>query len=560
MRPSRASVVMILWLLIALAPLLADQAYRRLMLAEADSVIPASDVPMIVIPAGEFIMGLPIDEAWQLNNQWRSLPESARRPDAFSREIPQLTVYLNTFLIDQVEVTNAHYRRCVKSGLCRPITIQVDYLAQDYANNPLYDDYPVRGVTWQDANTYCRWLGKRLPSEAEWEKAARGSDGRLYPWGNDWQAEAAHQPQHAPAVVGSYPADSSPFGLLDMAGNAPEWVAGAFSPYPNSPRTAYYTPLTAKRLGIIRGLGMGQVLSILAVRTVVYPDDTVHAPGFRCAQGPSPLPLAQAIRDASFVPDIEPLEQVDLSRMAFIPAGEFLMGSNETRLIGGRNDAAPAHFVYLDDYYIDKYEVTIAQFVEFLNALSGHVWRCGGYNCVWQRSNGDFAQQGILLAEGRYQVKPGFEDLPVTYIRWEAADAYCHWAGKRLPTEAEWEKAARGADGRAYPWGNDWQPGRAAGSIGLTGGHYPLPVGSHPGDVSPYGLYDMLGNADEWVQDWYSPSYYYFSPAENPTGPEERQFRVYRGISGPSAERGITVRRGGRGPFIGFRCAYDGRI
>ncbi len=308
---------------------------------------------------------------------------------------------------------------------------------------------------------------------------------------------------------------------------------------------------------VVRGFGFSELLSVVAVRIVVFTNEHIHPAGFRCVQGPPPRPLNRSIRSVQSTSEPEPAGPVDLGKMVYVPAGEFIMGTDDVEAYARRNDETPKHTVYLDAFYIDKFEVTIAEFATFLNALGGHIWRCDGYNCIWERGDdGQFAQQGIVLADGRYQVIPGTDNLPITYIRWSAANAYCRWAGKRLPTEAEWEKAARGTDGRKYPWGDEWDSERAASSHDLPPGAYPFPVGSYPGDVSPYGAFDMLGNADEWVNDWYAPNYYHRSPYENPGGPAERQFHVNRGISTQSAIQGVTVRRGGRGPYIGFRCAY----
>ena len=186
--------------------------------------------------------------------------------------------------------------------------------------------------------------------------------------------------------------------------------------------------------------------------------------------------------------------------MVFVPAGEFLMGSDE-----GSPDEKPVHRVTLDGYWIYRYEVTVAQYRKFCQETGREM-----------------------------PTKPpwGWEDdYPVVNVSWEQARAYCEWAGGRLPTEAEWEKAARGTDGRKYPWGNDWVDNWCAHAIGMKEGPGTVPVGSYPRGVSPYGLYDMSGNALEWVADWYSENYYATAPPRNPTGPESSTTgsRVVRG-------------------------------
>ncbi len=188
-----------------------------------------------------------------------------------------------------------------------------------------------------------------------------------------------------------------------------------------------------------------------------------------------------------------------------IPAGEFIMGSE-----AGRDDERPAHLVYLDAYELDRYEVTNAQYRRFMLATGGRPPR------YW--------------TDTAYPT--GQADYPVVGVSWDDADAYCRWAGKRLPTEAEWEKACRGDDSRIYPWGDAWEPGRAnvdaagwnfggatADSAAATvwdaawarlalppGSPGPTlkPVGSHPDGASPFGILDMVGNASEWVADWYN--------------------------------------------------------
>ena len=276
-------------------------------------------------------------------------------------------------------------------------------------------------------------------------------------------------------------------------------------------------------------------------------------------------------------------KQPNLENMVFIPAGEFLMGSPEGE---GAYDEHPQHKVFLDAYYIDKYEVTNAQFVEFVEA-TGYVtdaerrvhgitvWNpkevpylklstFSGVN--WRSPHAWRTLDNIILHpkvwENNIIEKMG---CPVIQVSWNDAQAYCAWAGKRLPTEAEWEKAARGTDGRKWPWGNDF----FADIQGVTlhaciTGDEPQPVGSFPTGISPYGVYNMAGNVQEWVADFHGEDYYAHSPKSNPRGPEEGKFRVLRGGSWrhQKSHLVLSANRNYQVPdycsnFVGFRCAVS---
>jgi formylglycine-generating enzyme required for sulfatase activity len=179
--------------------------------------------------------------------------------------------------------------------------------------------------------------------------------------------------------------------------------------------------------------------------------------------------------------------------MVLVPAGTFVMGSDV-----GADDERPRREVYLGAFYIDKYEVTNGEYVEFLNAVEDHLERCGGHVCIDTKD--EDPDSHILYKAGRYTVETGYENHPVIKVSWYGAKAYCEYYGKRLPSEAEWEKAARGTDGRVYPWGDKFDAHKANTDykVGDT-----TPVGSYPEGISPYGAYDMAGNVWEWVADWY---------------------------------------------------------
>ena len=221
--------------------------------------------------------------------------------------------------------------------------------------------------------------------------------------------------------------------------------------------------------------------------------------------------------------------------MVLVPAGEFIMGSWT-----GDADERPVRRVYLDAYYMDKDQLTVGQYAKFLEATSQEVppdWH--------------------IMSRAMHLKRP------VVNVDWADAVAYCKWAGKRQPTEAEWEKAARGTDGRTYPWGNE-PPTKFHGNMNkeLWNSHLGLtPVGMFEGGKSPYGINDMAGNVWEWVSDWYDGDYYSTAPIRNPTGPATGISKVVRGGSwgsGPdglrSAERETHV-PSFQGYGTGFRCA-----
>ncbi|MDF0643230.1 MAG: SUMF1/EgtB/PvdO family nonheme iron enzyme [Nitrospira sp.] len=245
--------------------------------------------------------------------------------------------------------------------------------------------------------------------------------------------------------------------------------------------------------------------------------------------------------------DVKAVAGKDGAPMILIPAGAFKMGSNE-----GLPNERPEHQVLLDNYYIDQYEVTLSLYRKFLES--------GNHDSppTWD----DEAATTV-------------GDRPAVGMKWDDAAAYCQWVGKRLPTEAEWEKAARGTDGRRYPWGH-MQPfvdianynrgvwvSEAVTLVSVTSGLEGMSVrhGLKTGGRSPYGLAHMAGNAAEWVADWYDREFYQLSPEKNPTGPSKGEKRVIRGGSWadlPPALR-VTARFSAEPEFedrtIGFRCA-----
>ena len=269
--------------------------------------------------------------------------------------------------------------------------------------------------------------------------------------------------------------------------------------------------------------------------------------------GPSPASRPPSVSLAPPTPAPSPgmgstmVSDRDGMTLVYVPAGEFLMGSAE-----GDTDAdadeKPQHQVYLDAFWMDRTEVTTDQYQQCVAA-----GKCAAPSC---RGTG----------QGNH---------PVVCVSWQDAADYCAWAGRRLPTEAEWEKAARGTDGRKYPWGNQNVAGDrlnfADRSLDVDwadknvndGYQFTAPVGSYPKGASPYGALDMAGNVWEWVADWYDENYYSSSPARNPVGPASGNSRVLRGGSWVDDQWGVSAAHrfwslpDYRFDNLGFRCALS---
>jgi len=245
---------------------------------------------------------------------------------------------------------------------------------------------------------------------------------------------------------------------------------------------------------------------------------------------------------------------VDGMVMVYVPEGSFMMGSTSEDVFAISIEF-PQHEVYLDAYWIDQTEVTNAMFAAFLNEMGNQ--EEGGAS--WLEADGEYVR--IERVGEVWQAMGHYADHPVVEVTWYGARAYCEWVGRRLPTEAEWEKAARGEDGRIYPWGNDIPNCRLTNYRGCVGNT--TEAGMLPEGASPYGALDMAGNVWEWAADWWDGDHYDDSPLENPRGPSDGKNRVWRGGSWISnLEYLRTANRSGNNPdvadpHLGFRCVLN---
>ena len=447
---------------------------------------------MVLIPAGSFQMGS--DDA-----------------EASDDEQPVHTVHVDGFFMDTHEVTNAQFKAFVDANpewgkIDHGFSIYGSYLSHwsgtDYPAGKA--DHPVVWVSWYAAMAYAEWAGKRLPTAAEWEYAARGGlAGQKYPWGDDELT-----PAHAnygenigdTTPVGQYAANG--YGLYDMAGNVWEWCLDAFdadfyaasdnsrNPIAGGETVQWlrenFTSLPTDSFRVLRGGGWSEISTNLRVafHGVNAPTYTFFSIGFRCVRDITPATAGEEIPEVAIdVPE----------GMVLIPAGTFLMGSDDVFTWGNPR----VHTVHLNGFFMDKYEVTNAQFKAFVDA-----------NPQWQKDQIEdrFHNGSYLYHWSGTDYPAGKADHPVDSVTWYAAMAYAEWAGKRLPTEAEWEYAARGGlEGKRYPWGDTITPADANYNENENVG-YTTPVGQYA--ANGYGLYDMAGNVYEWCLDGWDADFY----------------------------------------------------
>ncbi len=485
---------------------------------------------MVFVPEGTFIMG---------------------SNDGNNDERPVREVYLDAYWIDKYEVTKAQYALCVEAKACDDPIGENSYTRAGYYSDSQYANYPVVSIDWRRANAYCEWVGGSLPTEAQWEKAARGPDGNKYPWGNEdptcAKANYSECGVGDTTEVGSYPEGASVYGAMDMAGNVREWVTDWYGPYDTNQSNNPTGPI-AGISHVNRGGSWNLSYWLIRSTNRYYniPNFTHDDNGFRCAFPTDDADNANDLMgtpeprlDSEQVFDVGStmVREIDSMEMVYVPEGTFTMGSND-----GNNDERPVREVYLDAYWIDKYEVTNAQYKLCVEAKA----------CDGPIGENSWSRQG-------YYSDSQYANYPVVSVDWHRANAYCKWVGGSLPTEAQWEKAARGPDGNKYPWGNETPTCDKANYSGCGMGDT-TEVGSYPEGASVYGAMDMAGNVWEWVNDWYGP--YDANQTNNPIGPSTGGWHVIRGGSwGRNVSCIRSADRWNYDPnyrlsYYGFRCAF----
>jgi len=456
----------------------------------------------LILP-GTFTMGSPSDELYRDDNE------------------TEHEVTLTTrFYMQTTEVTQGQWEAIMGSN---PSTF-----------TSCGSDCPVENVSWEDVQTFLTALNSmgegtyRLPTEAEWEYAARAGSTSAFANGDitaeqctydsnldamGWYCYNGSSTTHPVALK-----DANAWGLYDMHGNVYEWVQDWYGTYP----TDLVTDPTGPASGTDRVLRSGSYNYY--ARYCRSANRNTHSPDYSYSSGGFRLVL-------------------DLGQMALILAGCFDMGDafNEWN-----NNELPVHNVCITSgFYMDLHEVTNAEYAACVSSGS----------CAAPQSSSSYTRSS-------YYGNPAYDDFPVIRVDWDQANDYCTWAGKRLPTEAEWEYAARGGlAGMRYPWGD---------TISGTDANYLDSGDSWDNDTSPveyyapngYGLYDMAGNVWEWVHDWYQDDYYDVSPTNDPPGPTSGTYHVLRGGCWYDDVTSLRVARrawpsASPSSVIGFRCAGD---
>ncbi len=568
---------------------------------------PIDGAEMVWVPSGTFTMGSPDGVG-------------------FRNEHPAHQVTLSGYWMYKYEVTVAQYRAfCTATKRTLP-DFPPGYSWTDKSGwiDPAIQQYPIVYITWDDCKAYADWAKTSLPTEAQWEYAARGPQELNYPWGgiaisDDWynngwdetkcaNLENSYSQNISTWPVGSFPTGASWCGAQDLAGNVWEWCADWYGDdyYKTATVKNPTGPKTGKR-HVLRGGSWYE--GYYGGDGVYYYGNSSHrgscrggaspyldyCVGFRCAlpeidvlttnqqisesndnivqiketkqmliAAPLPItkinPIRQITRSLQELyksilksQQTTKINPVDGAEMVWVSGGTFTMGSAE----GIRHDVEHhVHQVTLSGYWMYKYPVTVAQYSAFYTVI-GHKLPEFPEGYSWDGKSG--------------WNDPELQRHPIVMVTWDDCKAYADWAGVNLPTEAQWEYAARGTEGRNYPWGgiatsDDWSNGWDKSKCANLKNSYSQnistwPVGSFPVGASWCGVHDLAGNVCEWCADWYGADYYKNAPVRNPTGPVTGEYRVRR-----SHSWNLGVNYTLRGVFrgynypnyfdneIGFRC------
>ncbi len=550
--------------------------------------------------------------------------------DGEADERPVHKICVDSFFIDRYPVTNAEFAYFLNlfgnqteggkkwldhQGPLSSILCKIQKKDGRFVPKRGYENHPVVKVSWYGARAYARWARKRLPTEAEWERAARGHFiGEKYVTGGALRADLANVGGfRATTPIGYYPPNG--FGLHDMVASVWQWCNDWYGAYGSSPTNNPTGPITGSSR-VLRGGAWYYFANYcrVASRNSLNPGDHYDYHGFRLVLL-ADCPSADLTGDC-FV-DYEDFalmaDQWLTGDMVLIPGGTFQMGDN---LGDGWSSELPVHTVTVDSFYMGKYEVTNGQYCDYLNSAksqglititSGVVYQPGsGTSRPYCDTSTSSSYSQIDYSGGVFSVRTkngrDMSNDPMVQVSWYGAVAYCNWRsrqegkrecynlstwncdfskrGYRLATEAEWEYAARGGlAGRRFPWGDTISHSQAnyyacpscyTYDVNPTEGYHPdwddvYPYTSPRGSFAAngYGLYDMAGNVLEWCNDRWQYDYYSSSSTNNPTGPISGEFRVIRG--GRWSYVAYLCRVTSRGSYtpwtrydyFGFRCVVD---
>lgn len=450
---------------------------------------PPISVAMIDIPAGNLIRGYRDDTVSMRLISKYGLASGAAILEILNNQPKR--VFIDPYAIDKREVTNAEYRKflaAVKTSgdvawkhSSQPST-KTDHTPLEItwkSTKHNTDDQPVVGIDWYDAYAYAKWAGKQLPTETQWELAARGLKALAYPWGNTFSAQKCNSfeaPTKGTTPAGRFIGDISPYGILEMGGNVSEWTA---------------TDAKIKGQKIVRGgdwnVKPGDIYALTFMHRLAPLAIRNSHLGLRCAM------------DAPAGKSLPP-------GMVRIPGGMPTLGGETSAMLGALRKMSsaknaqetlvdvPQDTIPVHAYQISKYEITNAQYRRFLETVE---------------ATGDEKYRHPNQPTGKNHTPAHWDNSllnhdnkPVVGVDWYDAYAFARWAGMRLPTAMEWERAARGDTSNLYPWGDTFVEGKCNGT-NAPGENSATPGGTYPDDRSPFGVMDMAGNVTEWIADDY---------------------------------------------------------